>query len=166
MLVPMIFGYLINLSWNKVIQYVFFHNMPIQDETVNKRKLSRSIDYETSTLAKRKISSPNKQPQQPVRRKTYAGNITFGTNNHFGENNNLEQFEGIDLVKGNCHKPEIGRKIPVYNSANAEFIPETEEDDANDYIDVYLRKISKTRYDTQILYSQSGQKMPNDFKIP
>ena len=79
-----------------------------------------------------------------MRRKTYAGNITFGTNNHFGENNNLEHFEGIDLVKGNSLKPPIGRKIPVYNSVNAEFIAE-EEDDANDYIDVYLRKISKTR---------------------
>ena len=98
------------------------------------------------------MSSPNKQPHQPVRRKTYAGNITLPTintlssTNHFGENNNLEHFEGIDLVNSNSQKkPEIGRKIPVYNQANQEYIPELEEDDANDYIDVYLRKISKTR---------------------
>ena len=118
----------------------------IKDETVNKRKLSRSIDYETSTLAKRKLSSPNK-PQHPVRRKTYAGNISWPSNNsHFGENNNLEHFDGIDLVKSNTDKAEVGRKIPDYNQPNQEFIPELEEDDANDYIDVYLRKISKTRY--------------------
>ena len=74
----------------------------------------------------------------------------MSSTNHFGENNNLEHFEGIDLVNSNSHnKPEIGRKIPVYDQANQEFIPELEEDDANDYIDVYLRKISKTRYENK-----------------
>ena len=99
-----------------------------------------------------KLPSPNKQ-QHPTRRKTYAGNITWPSiNNHFGENNNLEHFDGIDLVRGNNEKAVVGRKIPVYNQPNQEFIPELEEDDANDYIDVYLRKISKTRYH---LYSTS-----------
>ena len=108
---------------------------------MNNRKLSRSIDYETSTLYKRDDSVNG---QQPVRRKTYAGNITCPVND-FGENNNLKHFDGISLVKENRATSLKENKIQELYSTNKEFISEVVEDDANDYLDVYLRKITKTR---------------------
>ena len=106
---------------------------------MNNRKLSISINNETSTL-----HTPLKKTSTPVRRKTYAGNITWSLND-VGENNNLKHFDGIDLVNEGHNKLENGRNVQELSPINGEPVNETTEDNANDYIDVYLRKITKTR---------------------
>ena len=114
----------------------------MQDETVNNRKISRSIDYETGTLTSNIKSSPTQQPA--VRRKTYAGNFQFEENS-FGENNNLKHIDGIDLVKEYQNTLDTPTKIEDISAQDLNGSNNGVEDDANDYIDVYLRKITKTR---------------------
>ena len=90
------------------------------------------------------FNSPE-QKQQPVRRKTYCGNITWRTDDNFGENNNLNHLDGIELVKDYNQRRENGRMVQEAGMMHYEETNGTEEDDAKDYIDVYLRKITKTR---------------------
>ena len=126
------------LYWNLSLKLSFS-----QDETVNNRKISRSIDYETGTLVSNIKSSPTQQPA--VRRKTYAGNFPFDENS-FGENNNLKHFDGIDLVKEYQNTLDTPTKIENISAKDLNGSNNGVEDDANDYIDVYLRKITKTRW--------------------
>ena len=125
------------LYWNLSFKLSFS-----QDETVNNRKISRSIDYETGTLVSNTKSSPTQQPA--VRRKTYAGNFPFDENS-FGENNNLKHFDGIELVKEYQNSLDTPSKIENISAQDLNGSNAGVEDDANDYIDVYLRKITKTR---------------------
>ena len=107
---------------------------------MNNRKLSRSIDYETVTLHNLHGSNT---VQQPVRRKTYCGNTTWPVND-IGENNNLKHLDGIELVKEYSNTSDHGSKVQKIAQPNSQRVKVTEEEDANDYIDVYLRKITKT----------------------
>ena len=109
---------------------------------MNNRKISRSIDYETGTLISNIKSSPIQQPA--VRRKTYAGNFPFEENS-FGENNNLKHIDGIDLVKEYQNTLDTPTKIENISAQDLNGSNNGVEDDANDYIDLYLRKITKTR---------------------
>ena len=108
---------------------------------MNSRRYSRSVDYETSTLCSDRASINCKQP---VRRKTYAGNISMSMNN-CGENNNLKYFDGIALIKDSNSTSINGFPAQEMIPTNREPNREAAEDNANDYIDVYLRKITKTR---------------------
>ena len=120
-------------------------SLKLQDETVNNRKISKSLDYETGTAIRRRVSINTQQQQQPVRRKTYCGNVTWPTND-VGENNNLKHLDGIELVK-DYNQQTINDRMSQASSTlkQSEETNETGEDDAKDYIDVYLRKITKTR---------------------
>ena len=100
------------------------------------------MDYETGTLVSNTKSSPTHQPA--TRRKTYAGNFPFDENS-FGENNNLKHFDGIDLVKEYQNTLDTPSKIENISSQDINCSNDGIEDDANDYIDLYLRKITKTR---------------------
>ena len=86
-----------------------------------------------------------------MRRKTYAGNIIWPLND-VGENNNLKHFDGVDLVNEKHTPLEKGTKVQDLSTIHGrhtihgcEHVNETIDDNANDYIDVYLRKITKTR---------------------
>ena len=62
------------------------------------------------------------------------------------ENNNLMQLDGTDLVK----QPNTSMKAASPDesfSSKDENMGEFEDDSAKDYIDVYLKKISRTRFE-------------------
>ena len=120
-----------------------------QDDTVNNRKLSqvsKCIDYETGTLAR---NNKQRTDNPPIRRKAYAGRQPPSTTTAYSKRspppsyntNKLKHIAGVDLINNN-------RPVPIYrreNSIDDEDLGEMMDDTANDYIDVYLRKISTTR---------------------
>ena len=57
----------------------------------------------------------------------------------------MNHLDGIELVKDYNERRENDRVVQEAAMIHSKQTNEVEEDDANDYIDVYLRKITKTR---------------------
>ena len=57
----------------------------------------------------------------------------------------MKHFDGIDLVKEYQNTLDTPTKIENISAQDLDVSNAGMEDDANDYIDVYLRKITKTR---------------------
>ena len=56
----------------------------------------------------------------------------------------MNHLDGIELVKDCNHKTKNDRMVQESSTVQSEQTNEIVEDDGKDYIDVYLRKITKT----------------------